>query len=122
VKQDVKQDRPVVPDQTRQVVRPVIPDPIDISGDWQDPTWGARSTVVQDGQSYRFTARGLACQGWFQSVGAGRIIGTHVESTYQSTPYSTGRCTGTVSQDGRQMTSNCFDSVCGQFSTSTIRQ
>ena len=29
--------------------------------------------------------------------------------------YSQGRCSGTVSSDGRRMTSICVDTACGQF-------
>jgi hypothetical protein len=110
------------PDPPPRDDRPPVVRAIDISGDWHDPTWGARSTVVQDGTSYRFTAWGVSCRGSFQSAGAGTITGTHVESTYQSTTPSVGQCKGTVSTDGRRMTSTCFDSVCGQFVTTGIRR
>ncbi len=93
---------------------------INISSAWRD-NWGTQSQVSQQGETFQFTARGVGCRGAFQSSGSGTIRGNRVESTYQST-HSHGRCSGTVSLDGRQLTSTCFDSVCGQFQSSAVRQ
>ena len=93
---------------------------INISGVWRD-TWGATSQVSQQGDKFKYTAWGTACRGNFQSSGSGTIRGNVVESDYQSN-YSQGHCSGTVSSDGRRMTSTCTDSACGQFQSSSVMQ
>ncbi len=93
---------------------------INISSAWRD-NWGTQSQVSQQGETFQFTAWGIGCKGAFQSSGSGTIRGNRVESTYQST-HSHGRCSGTVSPDGRQLTSTCIDSECGQFQSSAVRQ
>jgi hypothetical protein len=100
---------------------------ITISGVWRDPTWGILSQITQQRDTFRYTAWGPSCiGGHFQSSGSGTINGNVVESRYeallQSTMRSEGRCSGTVSPDGKQMTSTCHDSVCGQFTSSAVRQ
>jgi hypothetical protein len=98
--------------------------PVDISGIWREvyPNPGTLTQTIQEGTTFRFTVRGAVLGVPFQSTGNGTIRGRHLESTYQSTTPSTGRCTGTVSADGRQVTSTCRDSVYGQFETSGVRQ
>ncbi len=98
------------------------PPPIVIRGAWRDTTWGHTSEFIQSGDTFQYTASGIACRGSFRSSGAGSIRGTRVEFTYQSTMPSEGRCTGTVSPDGSRMTSTCVDSVCGQFVAYLVRQ
>jgi len=93
---------------------------INISSAWLD-NWGTRSQVTQQGETFQFTSWGVGCQGAFQSSGSGTIKGNRTESTYQST-HSHGSCTGTVSQNGRQLTQTCTDSVCGQFQSVAMRQ
>jgi hypothetical protein len=100
---------------------------ININGIWRDPTRGTMSQITQQGETFRFTAWGPSCiGGTFQSSGSGTIKGNLVESRYQSliqpTLRSEGHCSGTVSTDGMQMTSTCNDSVCGQFTSSVVRQ
>jgi len=102
-------------------VRP-RPAPIDISGQWRDTNWGHVSQITQDGESFHFTVKGLACRGNFRSAGTGTIHGNRVESTYKSTTPSEGRCTGIVSADGTTIRSTCVDSVCGSFAASAVRQ
>jgi hypothetical protein len=102
------------------------PPPINITGIWRD-TSGNMSQITQQGETFRFTTRGPSCiGGTYQSSGSGTIRGTLVESSYksliQSTLPSEGQCSGTVSPDGMQMTSTCYDSVCGQFTLSGVRQ
>jgi hypothetical protein len=98
--------------------------PVDISGVWREvsPNPGTLTQTTQEGPTFRFTVRGTLLGVPFQSVGSGTIRGRHLESTYQSSTPSKGRCTGTVSTDGRQVTSTCTDSVYGQFETSGVRQ
>ena len=98
-----------------------VTESLDLSGLWRD-NWGNTSQITQRGDAYTFTAWGSACRGNFRSTGSGTIRGKYVESTYQSTIPSQGRCSGTVSDDGRRATSTCVDSVCGQFASSSIRQ
>jgi len=93
---------------------------IDIGGVWRD-AWGFTSQITQQGSAFKYTAWGAACRGNFQSSGSGTIRGNVVESDYQSN-YSQGHCSGTVSSDGRRMTSTCTDSACGQFQSSAVRQ
>ncbi|HEU0174042.1 MAG TPA: hypothetical protein VFV58_07240 [Blastocatellia bacterium] len=93
---------------------------IDISGVWRDAL-GFTSQITQQGSTFKYTAWGAACRGNFQSSGSGTIKGNIVESDYQSN-YSQGHCSGTVSSDGRRITSICTDSVCGQFQSSVVRQ
>jgi hypothetical protein len=100
---------------------------ITIHGMWRDPAWGILSQITQQRDTFRYTAWGPSCIGGnFQSSGSGTINGKVVESRYearlQSTMRSEGRCSGTVSPDGMQMTSTCYDSVCGQFTSSAVRQ
>src|SRR5262249_6560321 len=95
---------------------------INISGVWRDTTWGNTSQITQQGSKFNFTASGRACVGgYFQSSGSGTIRGDSVESDYQSN-FSQGHCSGTVSSDGRRMTSICKDTVCGQFQSSSVKQ
>jgi hypothetical protein len=98
--------------------------PVDISGVWREvyPNPGTLTQTIQEGQTFRFTVRGTLLGVPFQSSGSGTIRDRHLESTYQSSTPSKGRCTGTVSADGRQVTSTCTDSVYGQFETSGVRQ
>ena len=98
--------------------------PVDLSGVWREvfPNPGTLTQTIQEGTTFRFTARGAVMGVPFQSTGSGTIRGRQFESTYQSTTPSTGRCTGTVSADGRQVTSTCKDTVYGQFETSGVRQ
>ena len=98
--------------------------PVDISGVWREiyPNPGTLTQTIQEGNTFRFTVRGAVLGVPFQSSGSGTIKGRHLESTYQSTVPSKGRCTGTLSADGRQVTSTCTDSVYGQFETSGVRQ
>lgn len=115
-----------------KLLAPIPPDPpsspsITINGMWRDPTWGILSQITQQRDTFRYTAWGPSCiGGQFQSSGSGTINGHVVESRYeallQSTIRSAGRCSGTVSPDGRQMTSTCLDSVCGQFTSTAVRQ
>jgi hypothetical protein len=98
------------------------PAAIDISGQWRDTTWGHVSQITQDGDSFHFTVRGVACRGNFRSAGTGMIRGNRLESTYKSTTPSEGRCTGIVSPDGTTIRSTCVDSVCGSFAASAVRQ
>jgi hypothetical protein len=95
---------------------------VNISGVWRDNTLGTTSQVAQEGSTFKFTVWGTACIGGnFQSSGDGTIRGNSVESHYQSN-FSQGTCSGTVSSDGRRMTSICKDTVCGQFQSSAVRQ
>lgn len=119
-----QQNRPPTPIPT-PMPSPTPPSPpptaeINISGVWRDE-WGLTSRITQQGNTFKYTASGVACRGSFQTSGSGTIKGNIVESGYQST-YSTGHCYGTVSSDGRQMTSTCADSACGQFQSSAVKQ
>jgi hypothetical protein len=116
-------------DAAKHVKLPEPPPPphINVNGIWRDPTWGTISQITQQGETFRFTAWGSSCiGGTFQSSGTGTIMGKFVENRYQaliqSTIRSEGSCSGTVSLDGMQMTSTCNDSVCGQFTSSGVRQ
>jgi hypothetical protein len=121
---------PVSPsDASTQVKRSEPPPPphINVNGIWRDSTWGTVSQITQQGETFRYTAWGPSCiGGTFQSSGSGTIRGNFVESRYQAlhqpTIRSEGRCEGTVSSNGMQMTSTCNDSVCGQFPSSGVRQ
>ncbi len=99
---------------------PPPPAEIDISGVWRDE-WGATSQITQQGSAFKYTVWGVGCKGYAQSSGSGTIRGNVVESDYRSN-YSQGHCSGTVSADGRRMTSVCTDSACGQFQSSAVKQ
>ena len=96
---------------------------INISGFWRDATWvNNTSQITQQGSAFKFTARGVACGGrYFESSGSGTITGNRVESHYESN-FSQGDCSGTVSPDGRRMTSICTDTVCRQFPSIAVKQ
>jgi hypothetical protein len=95
------------------------PTPINLDGRWRDQ-FGNITHLVQRGDTVTATSSGVACRGHFDSTGSGTIIGNILESTYQST-YSTGQCRGRVASDGRRITSSCHDSVCGAFTTSSVK-
>ena len=114
VKMDSGQPRPPIPEPPRESLP-------NIGGMWRDPMFDTMSQITQRGDTFTFTASGVACRGSFQSSGSGTIRGTSVNSTYRSS-YSQGSCSGTVSPDGMQMTSTCDDSACGRFTTSMVRQ
>jgi hypothetical protein len=110
---------PTIPDGNNSVLKP-SPE-INISGFWRD-NWGNSSQVTQEGSAFTYTAWGAACNGvYFKSVGNGVIKGNTVESDYQSN-FSQGHCSGTVSSDGRRMSTTCNDSVCKQFQSTGVRQ
>jgi hypothetical protein len=99
---------------------------IDISGNWRDPLLGTLSQVSQEGDTFRFTARGLSCLGGsYESSGQGTISGAVVETSYRAVHQygfaSEGKCSGTVSVDGKQMKSACNDSLCSQWIMTGIR-
>jgi hypothetical protein len=100
-----------------RVIPSIIPVPIQpnvsISGQWID-NWGTQYSVTHTGDRFQFTASGSSCRGRFSSQGSGTVTGRLFELSYR-TAYSTGKCTGTVSSTGNQLTSNCTDSVCGAF-------
>jgi hypothetical protein len=97
-----------------------LPAELDISGVWRDE-WGFTSWITQQGNAFKYTARGDGCRGKFQASGSGTIRGNIVEHDYQI-DYAQGRCSGTVSSDGRRITQTCADPVCGQFRSSAVRQ
>jgi hypothetical protein len=99
---------------------PAPPAEIDISGVWRDE-WESTSQITQQGSAFKYTVWGTGCLGYTQSSGSGTIRGNVVESDYRS-GYSQGHCSGTVSADGRRMTSVCKDSACGQFQSSAVKQ
>ena len=84
-----------------------------ISGQWID-NWGTQYSVTHTGDRFQFAASGSSCRGRFSSQGSGTVTGRLFELSYR-TAYSTGKCAGTVSGTGNQLTSNCTDSVCGPF-------
>jgi hypothetical protein len=98
--------------------------PLDISGTWREiyPNPGNLTQTTQQGNTFRSLGRGMVLGKPIQVSASGTIRGRTLESTYQSTASSFGRCTGLVSADGTQVTSTCVDSVFGQFETSAVRQ
>jgi hypothetical protein len=95
---------------------------VNLSGQWRN-NLGAVYQLVQNGNAFRFEGKGPSCTGgYFQSSGSGTVTGISVESTYQSNYPSRGSCSGTLSQDGAQITSTCTDSACGTFVVSMARQ
>ncbi len=94
--------------------------PLDISGNWRDQ-FGFVSHVTQTGDQFQITAIGRGCRGRFVTSGSGTIRGNTLELEYTSN-YSKGHCGGTISPDGSQMTSDCLDTACGRFLTSSRRQ
>jgi hypothetical protein len=94
--------------------------PMDIGGDWRDQ-FGFISHIAQQGVGFQITVIGKGCRGRFVTNGRGTVRGNTFEFDYTSS-YSSGHCAGTVSPDGMQTTSDCLDSVCGRFLTSTRRQ
>lgn len=98
---------------------PTVP-PIDISGSWRDQ-FGFVSYITQQDNSFKMTTAGIGCRGNFNTSAAGLITGNTFEMTYTST-YSTGDCSGTISEDGRTITSICNDTACKRFLVSSRKQ
>lgn len=98
--------------------------PINISSTWHElyPNPGNISRTIHDGDTFRFTTIGAIQDFPFQSTGSGIIKGQYLESNYQSTIPSTGRCAGTVSSDGMQIKFTCVDSVTGQYEAAWVRE
>lgn len=88
----------------------------DISGTWRDST-GAVFTVVQQGNTFRFTSSGPAGT----TSGTGTVTGNRFQSRYQSNAPSWGQCAGDISEDGRTISGGCADSVYGQYGLSMFR-
>ena len=91
-----------------------------IGGIWRD-SFGSVFEVSQTGNSYTFRASGVN----FVSAGRGTVRGHQLESIYE-TQYAngtraSGRCTGTVSADGGQTRSSCFDNINGQWESIGLR-
>jgi len=99
---------------------PALTAETDIGGLWRDE-WGFTSQITQQGGAFKYAVWGVGCKGYTMSSGSGTIRGNTIESDYRSN-YSQGHCSGTVSPDGRRMTSVCTDSVCGQFQSSAVKQ
>jgi hypothetical protein len=103
-------------------VLPQVPPLPNLSGVWRD-NWGTVYQLTQSGNAFQYTAEGTSCRGgYFQSSGSGSVTGNSVQSTYQSSIPSRGSCSGTLSSNGQQVISTCTDSVCGAFTSSTVRQ
>ena len=98
---------------------PTVP-PIDISGSWRDQ-FGFVSYITQQDNAFKMTSAGRGCRGNFNTSAAGLITGNTFEMTYTST-YSTGECSGTISEDGRKITSICNDTACKRFLVSSRKQ
>ncbi len=98
--------------------------PINISSTWHElyPNAGNISRTIQDGNTFRFTIIGAIQDFPFQSTGNGIIKGQYLESNYQSTVPSSGRCAGSLSSDGMQIKLTCVDSVTGQYETAWVRE
>lgn len=92
-----------------------------IEGLWLDRDHpGNRSSVLQEGNGFRFTRWGLLPNGAeFTSTGSGTIAGQRVSSsyvaTYQSGATSTGDCSGVLSANGTRLELTCRDSLLGTF-------
>lgn len=101
-----------------------LPPPINISSTWHElyPNPGNISKTIQDGSVFKFTVQGIIQGSRFQTTGSGIIKGHYIESSYQSTVPSTGRCAGTVSADAMQIKLTCNDSVTGQYETAWVRE
>jgi hypothetical protein len=97
------------------------PPPLRISGVWRD-NWGIVSQLAQDGNTFKFTAEGPSCSGYFHSSGSGTIIGNSVQSSYQSDRGSQGNCLGTLLPDGATAKWKCTDNLCGTFESTAVRQ
>lgn len=97
---------------------------INISSTWHElyPNPGNISQTIQDGDAFSFTIIGTIRDFPFQSTGNGTIKGQYLQSNYQSTIPSTGRCAGTLSSDGMQIKLTCVDSVTGQYETAWMRE
>jgi len=95
---------------------------LNIAGRWRD-NWGTMYTIAQEGDAFRFSTSGPSCRGnYFQTSGRGTISGRNVESSYNSSLPSGGRCSGTVFANGTEMSSTCNDTICGSFSSSLVKQ
>jgi len=103
-----------------QPAAPVDDAPVDLAGTWHD-SLGTVYQVSQQGSNYTFRATGSN----FYSEGRGTVRGRTVESTYQTVyanySRSSGRCTGTITDNGNQVQSSCVDSVNGPWQTVTTR-
>ncbi len=98
--------------------------PMNISSTWHElyPNPGNISQTIQDGDAFSFTIIGAIQDFPFQSAGNGVIKGRYLQSNYQSTIPSTGRCAGTLSSDGMQIKLTCVDSVTGQYESAWVRE
>jgi len=91
---------------------------MNLAGTWRN----AAGIIFQIGQSGNtFTYSASAVTG--MSRGTGTVTGLNFVSSYNSVLVngvrSTGRCSGTISADGRTLWANCVDSVAG-YSTDVL--
>ena len=100
------------------------PPQINLSSTWHElyPNPSNISQTTHDGDIFKFIIQGSTQGLRYQSTGSGTIKGQYIESTYQSTIPSTGRCAGTVSSDGMQIKLTCVDSVSGRYETAWVRE
>ena len=93
---------------------------VNINGFWHDNR-GVRFQVLQHGSSYTYTA--TSAVGF--SRGSGTISGLAFVCSYNTALIngvrSSGRCTGTISANGKVIRSSCWDSVGGPSSDVLIR-
>ncbi len=99
-----------------------------ITGVWRDSMYPSNLTeITQDGRDFRFRRRGVLPNGvGFESVGTGTLVGRQVRSqytaTYKTGATSSGRCSGAVSMDSRQIELSCSDTLLGSFASISIRE
>jgi len=99
---------------------------INIGGAWRDPVYPAiRSRITQNGNEFSFQGQGIFQNLAYQVSGTGTITGQTITTSYVSTFVSgqstRGECSGTVTADGRKMTSTCTDVNLGTYVTSGVR-
>ena len=97
---------------------PITPAAPDISGHWRDAT-GTIYQVQQSGESFEFIGANPTTGA--QSRGTGTIHGRHVEDAFQTNAPSTGRGTGELSADGRQITGTAQDTYYGTYTMTLHR-
>lgn len=95
---------------------------IDLSGLWLS-TDGEPTRISQQGSRIEFVSDGVSCMNTPSRMrGEGSLDGYRLEVRYSSTLPSTGQCSGMLTPDGRNLVSNCRDSVCGAFVSSLFRR
>src|SRR5262249_49552102 len=92
---------------------PTVVQRITIRGVWRDVNSGAVFQLIQQGDTFEFTAAHPDYRSSGRGTVAGHSFKSEYETRYQNGGISAGTCSGTLSDGGAQISATCTDVVSG---------